>query len=58
MNKKLFNLFLIVIFICFISGSTAAPKRFNLRFSTVSDPGDAHTEALYVLKDTVEKNNK
>jgi tripartite ATP-independent transporter DctP family solute receptor len=55
MNKKIFSLLLISIFICFISGSIAAPKTFKLRFSTVSVPGDAHTEALYILKDTVEK---
>lgn len=55
MRSRIFVLLLILMIICLISGSIAAPKKFNLRFSTVSVPGDAHTEAIYILKNTVEK---
>lgn len=33
---------------------TPEPKKFTLKFSMVSVPGDAHTEAVYVFRDAIE----
>lgn len=57
MVKKTLSILLIIVLLLTVSmwGFAKQDKIFKLRYSTASVPNDAHTKALYVLKEEIEK---
>ncbi|MGQ9778948.1 MAG: sialic acid TRAP transporter substrate-binding protein SiaP [Bacillota bacterium] len=58
MKTRLMAILMTIMLIVSLAVVYAAPKTFNLKFTTVSVPGDAHTRAIYVFKDEIEKLSK
>ncbi|NOY09686.1 MAG: DctP family TRAP transporter solute-binding subunit [Spirochaetes bacterium] len=63
MTKKIFILFVALVMLASFTfatgqaekGKQAAPKKIKIVWSSVSVPNDAHTKAMYVFKNTLEK---